>query len=251
MWVNFTNANLVNIQNGSTYFYFYKQNAGNTVIASNASLHMNSIFGAIVNGGTLSGSGTLNGSLTNIAGVVAPGTNGPLTISGTYVQNSGGTFAAIIGGHTAGTQYSQLADSGSGGTLAGGLVVNLANGFNPSPGDSFVLINSSYSSAGAFSNFSGLHLTNGLVLVPVYKIPNVTLMAANEPTIINLALHTNHMSFGYHSTTNFTNVVEYTTSINPPTWIPLVTNIGDGTVKVVTDPSAVSGSGRFYRVRFK
>ena len=42
-------------------------------------------------------------------------------------------------------------------------------------------------------------------------------------------------------------LVEYTTSLNNPNWQPLISVIGDGTAKAVTD--AIGSTPRFYRVR--
>ena len=75
-----------------------------------------------LNGGTLAGSGTVDGSVTNNGGTVAPGGSpGILTITGSYTQGAGGTLRIEIDGLTVGTEYDRLAVTGAAsldGTLA-------------------------------------------------------------------------------------------------------------------------------------
>jgi len=69
---------------------------------------------------------------------------GILTISGNgfgnYNQNSAGAYDVVIGGLTAGTQYSQL-NVASTAALGGTLNVSLINGFAPSAGNQFTILN--------------------------------------------------------------------------------------------------------------
>ncbi len=83
------------------------------------------------NGGTLSGSGNLVGSVTNAGATFGPGNSpGMFFISGNFTQNEGGTLSLEIGGTSIRNprEYDQLIISGQA-TLGGRLVVNTLNGY--------------------------------------------------------------------------------------------------------------------------
>jgi autotransporter-associated beta strand protein len=108
----------------------------------------------IVGGGTLSGTGTINGNVNVIAGTVSPGgtgTAGTITISGDYTQGAGGTLAAELGGVSA-VQYDAL-DIGGTAALAGILSVTNSPSFIPADGSFFTLVTAS-SVTGGFNTIS-------------------------------------------------------------------------------------------------
>jgi hypothetical protein len=87
---------------------------------------------AIINGGTVFGSGILNANVMNNGGTVDvsdPGTPSLLTINGNYTQGPGGTLIIDILGTGAG-QYSVLDVTGTA-TLDGTLDLDFLNGFMP------------------------------------------------------------------------------------------------------------------------
>ncbi len=87
--------------------------------------------------GTLSGEGTITGSLAN-EGLTKPGTGtGALTVTGNFTQALG-TLNIELGGATAGVDYDQLVVNGSA-ALGGTLNVSLVNGYNPASGQ-FVIV---------------------------------------------------------------------------------------------------------------
>ncbi|MGO9125672.1 MAG: choice-of-anchor D domain-containing protein [Terriglobales bacterium] len=106
----------------------------------------------VTGSGTLSGTGTIccNVSMAGVAqagdipnpGILAIGVNG----SGNYTQGSAGVYDVVIGGLTAGTQYSQLNVSGPA-NLSGTLNVGLINEFTPVVGNQFVVL-----TAGSLNN---------------------------------------------------------------------------------------------------
>jgi hypothetical protein len=66
--------------------------------------------GLTLDGGTLSGTGTISSTVTNNDGTVSPGASGSgtsLRISGTYIQNAGGTLQTPVSGAATG-DYNQL-----------------------------------------------------------------------------------------------------------------------------------------------
>jgi hypothetical protein len=75
-------------------------------------------------------------------------------------------------------------------------------------------------------------------------------VAANDPILTATGHGGNQFVLSFPTTAGFTNVVEYTGSLNPANWQPLATNIGDGTVYFVTN-SPTTSTNRFYRVRFQ
>ncbi|HET6408124.1 MAG TPA: hypothetical protein VFG14_09605, partial [Chthoniobacteraceae bacterium] len=147
----FANNGALNVTGGTLQF-----TGGITQSAGITSLSGGSVGGPFsLQGGTLTGIGTLNGSLNNSGGIVSPGgsgTAGTLSISGGYTQALGGTLAADLGG-TASGQFDFLVVTGAislGGTL------NLTNigGFVPVAGNQFRVI-SSPSNPGSFTTLTG------------------------------------------------------------------------------------------------
>jgi len=257
---NITNQGLVQIPTNQLNCYQYHQVAGTTVLASNAVL--NAADGSSVpftlQGGILSAAGTIQANIVNSGGTINLGnTPGLLTINGStgiYTQSMAGVLAIKIGGTNSGSQYDQL--NASSGSLAGTLNVSFINGFSPALGDKYRVVASSYGGFynGAFSTLNGVHAKNGLVLVPVYGYYAgfyfVTLVAANDPVLTSTSHSGNQFVLSFPTTIGFTNVVEYTPTLNPADWQPLATNIGDGTIHSLTN-SPLTSSNRFYRVRFQ
>ena len=154
----FTNSGNVTVASGSTLTVggnnTYTQSAGTTTIDGTLSAGGT---GITVTGGTIQGSGKVNGGVTVGGNGTAPTINvgdsgkaGLLAITGTYTQLSSGSMNAFIGGTALGTQYSQLQVTSSA-TLAGTLTVALASGFTPTVGSTFTVLTAS-SISGTFSN---------------------------------------------------------------------------------------------------
>jgi hypothetical protein len=106
---------------------------------------------AVINGGTLSGGGTISGDVENVGGIATasdPGIPDILTITGNYTQDSGGILEAYLNGKTAGTGYSQLDVNGVV-NLDGTLDVDLS--FNPTSGEDFYLVEATGGIIGTFA----------------------------------------------------------------------------------------------------
>jgi fibronectin-binding autotransporter adhesin len=104
---------------------------------------------SVAAGATLGGTGSTSGALT-VSGFVSPGANsaGTLTVNGSGTFNTGSTALFELGGVGAG-QFDRLVFSGAlaaGGTLG----VNLINGFSPTAGNSFDILDFT-TATGAFS----------------------------------------------------------------------------------------------------
>ena len=103
-------------------------------------------------GGTLGGSGTLNGNLTN-SGVVAPGNSpGTLTVNGNFTQTSAGTLLIQVGNGL----NSMLSVSGSA-TLGGTLVVSSYGGHQFQYGEKITFLSASEITG----NFSSVEVPKG------------------------------------------------------------------------------------------
>ena len=90
-----------------------------------------------VNGGTLSGSGTV-GAVTLVSGVLAPGTS-PGTLNSGNLLFSGGTFSVELASAVLGDQMNVTGTAGLGANTE--LNISLFGGYDPQDGDSWVLVN--------------------------------------------------------------------------------------------------------------
>ena len=116
----------------------YLQTAGTTKV--NGTLAASG--GVQLQGGTLSGAGAVSGagSLVTSTGTIAPGDGvGQLSLNNGLNLEPGSVVAVEIGGTTPVTQHDRLAVTGST-NLDGTLRVTFVNGFDPSIGQSFVVM---------------------------------------------------------------------------------------------------------------
>ncbi len=233
-----TNAGTVTIASGTSLgVNTYNQTAGSTV------LNAGTINGGTlsINGGALTGTGTINASVTS-GGQVIPGGNGvagTLAITGNYTQTATGTVLIDIGGTTAGTRYDQLGVSGVA-TLGGTINVTLINDFQPVLGNTFQPLTFA-SSTGDFGFYNGIVLGNRLLLDPALNPTNLTLTDQPAVTTATLAATPSPSVSGQPVT--FTATV--TVALPPTTIDPVPTGtvtfyadgtpIGTGTLAVVGD----------------
>jgi hypothetical protein len=105
-----------------------------------------------IEGGVLSGSGIIVGSLTNNGGYIAPGHSaGAISLIGDFTQGAHGTLILENGGTHQG-EYDRLQISGTA-NLGGTLEVRNINGYTPNAADTFNPLN--YSSVGgSFASIS-------------------------------------------------------------------------------------------------
>jgi YVTN family beta-propeller protein len=189
----------------------YMQNAGLFQIAATGSASSVSFS---VNGGTaqvdgtlatsqgvsVTGSGTLSGNGTIVSNVSMAGVTeagdipnpGILTIGingvGSYTQSSAGAYDVVIGGLTAGTQYSQLNVPGAA-SISGTLNVSLIDNFVPAAGNQFVVL-----TAGALSN---QFVTTNLPALP----PNLSWTVNYTGTQVVLSVMASNSNFTLTVTT--------------------------------------------------
>jgi len=147
----FSNSGTVKITGGTLFVntLSYKQAAGATQLAGGA---LSAAQPIDIAGGTLSGFGTITGSVQN-AGRVSPSTTGGvLKITGAYQQTKTGVLTSVLTGTSPGTKFGQLSVGGKA-TLDGTLKVSPGNGFNPHGKSFSVLLYKSRS--GKFATLSG------------------------------------------------------------------------------------------------
>ncbi|HWW19802.1 MAG TPA: hypothetical protein VNZ06_03270 [Steroidobacteraceae bacterium] len=154
---NFSNAGNFLIGAGSAFTVggpgAFTQTAGTTT--DNGTL---SATGGVSLGGSLIGTGSVTGGLTS-NGNITPGTSttktGILTDTGLYTQNSAGVLNISIGGTTAGSTFDVLNSSTA--KLGGTLNVREVNGFVPTIGSAFKILNFT-SETGQFATVNGLSI---------------------------------------------------------------------------------------------
>jgi hypothetical protein len=94
----------------------------------------------ILMGGTLQGSGVIEGPVDNTNGEVRPGTSaGELTVVGDYTQGTDGALIIELGGTMPGMEHDVLSINGDA-FLAGTLQLNVIDGYEPSVGDEFTIL---------------------------------------------------------------------------------------------------------------
>ena len=153
--LNITSAGVFNGPSSSGGSFL--QSAGQTIVNGT----LNSAATIQIQGGKLSGTGTINGNVV-MGGTISPGNSpGILTINGNYTQTAFGTYVAEMAGLTAGTGYDQVDVNGAA-DLAGKLDVNLINGFTVALGDNFILMKYD-SETGTFSMVDLPKLNKGLM----------------------------------------------------------------------------------------
>ena len=179
---DFVNAGTILVSSGTLQFSHFHQTGGIMDLNGGDISSGNDI---VLDGGSLTGSGTIMGTVRNNSGTVVPGHSpGTISISGNYSQGASGTLNLEIGGRTAGTQFDQLAVAGQA-SLSGTLNVTLINGFRPNVGDVFQIIpNGSFSGAFAAVNTTGftgqVNYAAGAITITVLTVPDIPLNIATR-----------------------------------------------------------------------
>lgn len=149
--------------------------------------------------------------IIGLGGRISPGNSpGIIAIDGGYQQDAGSTFLAEIGGADPGTGYDQITATGTA-SFGGNLTVRLVNGFTPTVGQTFRIVNAA-SASGAFDSISepsqaGISLTSDATGVtvtitsvvagaPVISSATTTDAAPGAPFSYQIAATNNPTSFG-------------------------------------------------------
>jgi hypothetical protein len=172
---NFSTAGTVSIAAGSTFTVggpgSYTQSAGTTTDSGTLA----AAGGVALNAGALFGGGAITGNL-NSTGVVTPGASairtGILTDTGTYTQNAGGSLDIGIAGTIAGTKFDALNSTTA--VLGGTLNLSQLNGFVPTVGSTFKIVNFN-SESGTFATVNGLTINSSEAYTVTYQPTDVLL----------------------------------------------------------------------------
>jgi hypothetical protein len=181
---SFQNAGTVNVA-GQLQAPSYVQTGGTTTLTAAGAANTLALVpgGAVqLQGGTLRGTGIVDGDVQNTGGTVAPGTSpGTLTIDRNYVQGAGGTLAVDVAGAAPGTGYDQLV---VGGTAALGGTLNVAtSAFTPATGQQFKIIDAPAPPTTPTVNgtFADVHQSGGPTYTVGVNPTDVTLTALAPP----------------------------------------------------------------------
>lgn len=145
--MGFVNTGQISVQSGTLDVGTgFSQSAGSTSLDGG---NLSSSAPIQISGGSLQGSGIINGNVINNANLHPGHSPGSITINGNYTQTANSTLDMEIAGLTPGAQYDQLIVLGTA-TLDGTLNIVQYDGFVPQDGTNFQLINF-YSIAGGFA----------------------------------------------------------------------------------------------------
>ena len=140
-----TNAGTIEVQTGTLRFYTgyggsFTQTAGQLVLdGGDLEVSGTASQPLRLEGGALTGAGTIIGNVFNSGGTVAPGLSiGEIGISGWYAQGSEATLEIELAGVVPG-EYDTVVCTGNA-TLAGELAVTFVDPFEPLHGDTFVIL---------------------------------------------------------------------------------------------------------------
>jgi hypothetical protein len=186
MDIDFSNAGEIEVIAGTlTFLSGITTGAGTSIDLGDGTLTAGDTL-TLEAGASLVGSGILSSDLIN-GGEVSPGTSpGLITIEGDYTQTSGGILTIELGGTSAGTEHDQVVITGSAG-LNGILDVSIYLDFEPSVGDSFIIL--------SYASHTGTFITENLPLLPLgmewqieYGSNALTITAVSTSTFLFLPM---------------------------------------------------------------
>jgi hypothetical protein len=175
------------VNNGSVFTTGNGVNAATLNLGGGTNSFANGL--AISSQAFLRGNGVISGNVAN-SGTLSPGNSaGSLVFVGDLTLASSSVLAMEIGGTLAG-QFDQISISNGAFAVDGTLAVSLIDGFNPSSGDSFHLLDftSATSTSGVFAAISLPSLGGGLSWDTSQLLVNGDLSVVPEPTTLALAI---------------------------------------------------------------
>ena len=217
----FSNAGTLTINSGSTFIIggtsVYTQTGGTTILQSGTL----GIAGNQVNiqGGILSGPGTINGSLTNGGAVDLGNSPGTLIVNGNYSQTAAGALALKVGGAMAGSLFDRVDVTGAA-ALNGTLNVSLSNGFAPGLEEVFDVLNFAGSS-GSFATFNSPLISGAPAFVTSATPTSVDLVGATtgpDLAVSNVAFTPAQALLGQNVTVTYTATNLGTVATTAGTW---------------------------------
>lgn len=218
------------------------QSAGATIL-SGGSIVSSALFD--IQGGSLSGSGTLTGNVLN-AGVASPGSTTPaptgiINIIGNYTQTAVASLDVDIGGTNAGTQFDQLNVTGTA-TLNGALIVTTLTGYVPNGGDAFKVV--SYASrSGSYATINYLNTPSYRSYQHSYNVNDLTLLTQAIP-VADLSITKTDLPDPVPVGSNLTyTIVVSNSGPDPATGVNVTDTLPSGVAFISSFPSQGACSG--------
>jgi hypothetical protein len=173
----FNNTGTVQVNRGRLRFTSgYTQTAGTTRL-SGGSLTFDAYSPLNLQGGNLTGIGTITGNVNNSGGQINPGnTIGTLTVAGDYSQTGTGTVNLELG---SATSFDRLNITGAA-DLGGILKLNLTSGYTPTIGTKFTVLTYSSATTKSFNTIQGIDISSTLAFAPTSTGNNLTLEVVDQ-----------------------------------------------------------------------
>jgi hypothetical protein len=169
---------------------------GNWVSGQSPAWTVSPVAGVDIQGGSLAGSGTVDGNLTISGGTLTVGMVDPgwtLAVNGSYTQGSGATLEILVGGPSSSGTFGTLAVTGPA-AVAGTLTVTTVNGYTPTFTDSYTVLTSP-SVSGSFSTYNFPSL-GGEPLLTAGGPAGAVLTGTQSPTTTTLASSAGPSTYG-------------------------------------------------------
>jgi hypothetical protein len=248
--IPFNNYGAVQVQNGTLAINStFIQTSGLTLL-NGGNLSVSQPFQLL--GGTLAGTNTIFGSVTN-SGTLSPGTSlGILTISGNYFQATNGTLQIELAGASPGTGFDQLIVSNTA-TINGTLNVILTNSFHPALTNTFTILSAgsligNYASFVYPSSTVGMSLTN-TATSSILIVTNLTTgnFALAPLPVLSPQLSGGSFNLSFQSVNGQSYTLYYNDNLATTNWLPYTNVTGNGGTLQLAVPTTNS-TQRFFRI---
>ena len=239
----FHNYGLIQVTTGAVLFGggAFNQDAGTLQLTPAISFDPDPGLTFNLNGGTVTGSGTLGSSTVFVnGGVLAPGNPFGVLSAGNNLTMYGGALSVVLGGPS---QFNHLAVSNTVYLSDGVLNVNLANGYVPTLGTQFPIVSSAY----LLGQFTKLNVPQGISVN--YSNNGVYLLVVG-PVAAQLQspqVSGDNFTFSFGTTNGLGYTVLQNTDLATTNWTYYTNLIGNGSLYQFTTP-VTNTPRRFFRV---
>ncbi|MFM6122779.1 MAG: beta strand repeat-containing protein [Sphaerospermopsis kisseleviana] len=173
----FNNTGTVDVKKGKlTFTGGYTQTAGITRLSGGSLTFDGSNF-LNLQGGNLTGIGTITGNVNNTGGQVNPGnTIGTLNITGDYSQSGTGTLNLELSSATTFDKFNITGAADIGGILK----LNVTGGFTPTIGTKFTVLTYGSATTKSFNSIEGIDISSSLAFAPTSTGKNLILEVVDQ-----------------------------------------------------------------------
>ncbi|MDB9548932.1 beta strand repeat-containing protein, partial [Dolichospermum circinale] len=186
----FNNTGTVKVNKGKLRFLSgYTQTAGTTNLSGGSLSFDYSPLN--LQGGNLTGIGTITGNVNNSGGQINPGnTIGTLNITGDYSQSGTGTLNLEL---SSATTFDKFNISGAA-DIGGILKLNLTGGFTPTIGTKFTVLTYGSATTKSFNSIEGIDISSSLAFAPTSTGKNLILEVVDQVKDLGTINFTNPQS---------------------------------------------------------